>query len=175
MSISDLVLPSAPPCSLELALVAPKALFRRWVPIQSLRFWDVRGWLYCACSRCSTHLLHPPNPIVSPQHLHEQLEPVLLRYSALASKWEFEQMGIWPQNSLQVIREQMGIRANGNVPRKIMQNDWKWEHFLSNETVLSTQTLQNTKMGSQFLCKLFASKWEFEQMGIFLEFLVIGH
>ena len=44
-------------------------------------------------------------------------------YSALASKWEFEQMGIWPQNSLQVIREQMGIRANGNVPRKIMQND----------------------------------------------------
>ena len=44
-------------------------------------------------------------------------------YSALASKWEFEQMGIWPQNSLQVIREQMGIRANGNVPRKIMHND----------------------------------------------------
>ena len=96
-------------------------------------------------------------------------------YSALASKWEFEQMGIWPQNSLQVIREQMGIRANGNVPRKNMQNDGKWEHFLSNETVLSTQTLQNTKMGSQFLCNLFASKWELEQMGMFLEFLVIGH
>ena len=51
------------------------------------------------------------------------INPFIGGYSALASKWEFEQMGILPQNSLQVIREQMGIRANGNVPRKIIQND----------------------------------------------------
>ena len=39
---------------------------------------------------------------------------------------------------------------------------------MSNETVLSTQTLQKTKWEDNFLCKLFARKWEFEQMGIFL-------
>ena len=42
-----------------------------------------------------------------------------------------------------------------------MQNDWKWEHFLSNDTVLSTQTLQNTKMGSQFSLQVIR-----EEMGI---------
>ena len=55
----------------------------------------------------------------------------------------------------------MGIQANGNISQKNKQKDWKWEYFLSNETVLSTQTLQNIKMGIQNSLQVIR-----EQMGI---------
>ena len=35
-------------------------------------------------------------------------------YSTLARKWEFEQMGFLVKNSLLTIREEMGIRENGD-------------------------------------------------------------
>ena len=30
-------------------------------------------------------------------------------YSTFANKWEFEQMGVWVENRLLIIREQMGV------------------------------------------------------------------
>ena len=36
-----------------------------------------------------------------------------LEYSMLANKWAFEQMGIFREKALLFIREQMGIRTNG--------------------------------------------------------------
>ena len=64
---------------------------------------------------------------------------------------------------VQYVREQMEIRANGNISRQNLQNDWKWEYFLSNETVLSTQTLQNIQNGNPKPLQVIR-----EQMGIFL-------
>ena len=62
-------------------VIAPKALFRRWVPIQSLRFWDVRGMTLLCLFTGLYDPRRPPKPIVSLQDLHEKVEPVILSYS----------------------------------------------------------------------------------------------
>ena len=43
-------------------VVAPKALFRRWVPIQSLRFWDVRGMTLLCLFTLLYAFASPPKP-----------------------------------------------------------------------------------------------------------------
>ena len=52
-------------------------------------------------------------------------------YSTLSNKWEFEQMGICPKTSLQVFREQMGFRTNGNLESENTHSGTKWEVFCS--------------------------------------------
>ena len=45
-----------------LTIFAPKALFRRWVPIQSLRFWDVRGMTLLCLFTLLYVFVSPPKP-----------------------------------------------------------------------------------------------------------------
>ena len=56
-----------------------------------------------------------------------------------ANKWEFEQMGICPKTSLQVFREQMGFRTNGNLKSENTHSDTKWEVFCSFKSCCSFQ------------------------------------
>ena len=59
-------------------------------------------------------------------------KPTILRaYSTLSNKWEFEQMGFCSKTNLQVFREQMGIRTNGNLKSENTHSDTKWEVFCS--------------------------------------------
>ena len=93
------------------------------------------------------------------------------------------------QDELQSFREKMGIRANGEFdPNKLADSfasKWEFEQMgiflrkssrnIGNENI-SCQMRQfsapkdskSWKMRIQNLASLFASKWEFEQMGIFL-------
>ena len=43
-------------------IIAPKALFRRWVPIQSLRFWHVRGMTLLCLFTGLYAFVSPPEP-----------------------------------------------------------------------------------------------------------------
>ena len=43
------------------------------------------------------------------------------------NKWEFEQMGRFAENALQLFREQMGIRTNGKTFSAFSVEKTKWE------------------------------------------------
>ena len=47
---------------MAIIIIAPKALFRRWVPIQSLRFWDVRGMTLLCLFTLLYAFVSPPKP-----------------------------------------------------------------------------------------------------------------
>ena len=55
-----------------------------------------------------------------------------LNYSTFANKWEFEQMGRFAENALQLFREQMGIRTNGKICSDFFKQKTKWEDFSEN-------------------------------------------
>ena len=68
-------------------------------------------------------------------------------YSALARKWEFEQMGVLAKNSLLTIREKMGIRAKGNFDSQTVKILRKWKGFGNklvkiNDRVFEIKTLE---------------------------------
>ena len=51
------------------------------------------------------------------------------KYSTLANKWAFEQMGFSTENCLLTFREQMGFRTNGDSVPEIAKLSRKWGDF----------------------------------------------